>query len=232
VSGRGRKQPNRGGKGRQSRPAPKKGAGPSRTPQASAPRQQEPARPVGTRTRDTQPVAEVRSRRPAVESPGAERAARRQRALRKKRNQRLGVVIGAVALGGAAIGSVIAGMAGGAEPTDRTAIVTSTSAAPSGAEPAAETGAAGTSAAPAPAGLTITCPAGGGASPVFGHDIIVPPPYEITIDYGDGDVYTNDSDNLGAIFSHTYADPGTYTVNAVLTLPAGATTSATCDYTW
>jgi PKD repeat protein len=60
----------------------------------------------------------------------------------------------------------------------------------------------------------------------------LPEPRTITIAYGDGDEHTDDSSHLGAIFSHTYAEPGTYTVNAVLTLPAGATTAVTCDYTW
>jgi hypothetical protein len=189
VSGRGRTQPDQGGNARRSRPA----------------------RPGdGFRTGDTQPVPRVRSHYPP--STGSSRAARWERAERRKRNQRLGVVLGAVALGGAAIGGVIAGMAGGDEP-----------AATSSSSPSATT-----SVTP----MAITCPTDGGASPIFGHDIVVPEPYTVTITYGDGDEYTDDSAHLDAIFSHTYANPGTYTVNAVLTSPAAGTASATCDYTW
>ena len=80
--------------------------------------------------------------------------------------------------------------------------------------------------------MTMTCPTGGGATTVFGHDISVPEPYRITITYGDGDKYSNDSGHLGAIFSHTYKKAGTYEVQAVLTDKAGATTTAGCTYTW
>jgi len=80
--------------------------------------------------------------------------------------------------------------------------------------------------------MTITCPTGGGATTVFGHDITVPEPYRVTIDYGDGDEYTNDSAHLGAIFSHTYNKAGTYQVKAEQTGSAGATASAGCVYTW
>jgi hypothetical protein len=237
VSGRGRKQPNRGGKARRAQPAPKKGAGSTRTATAVPPprRGQVPAGTAArTRTGDTEPVTDVRPRRAPVASPGAERVARRERAERRKRNQRLGVVIGAVALGGAAIGGVIAGMAGGAEPAGGGAGASSSVAA-AGTDavvgPTADPAAA-TPAAPSVAPMTMTCPVGGGASAVFGHDITVPEPYSVTIVYGDGDKYTNDSAHLGAIFSHTYKKAGTYTVNAVLTNPAGEMASATCDYTW
>ena len=39
------------------------------------------------------------------------------------------------------------------------------------------------------------------------------------ISYGDGDEYTNDSAHLGAIFSHTSGQPGTYAVDAVAGRP-------------
>jgi hypothetical protein len=144
------------------------------------------------------------------------------------------VIIGAVALGGAAIGSVIAGMASGAE-NDRTAGASSSPTASVGAEAVAGPTVAATASASPPASpvpMAITCPTGGGATTLFGHDITVPEPYRVTIVYGDGDEYTNDSAHLNAIFSHTYKKPGTYTVNAVLTNPAGEMASATCDYTW
>jgi hypothetical protein len=80
--------------------------------------------------------------------------------------------------------------------------------------------------------MVITCPTGGGATTVFGHEIVVPEPYKVTISYGDGDEYTNDSAHLGAIFSHTYQKPGTYAVNAVLAVPNGETATANCTYTW
>jgi len=80
--------------------------------------------------------------------------------------------------------------------------------------------------------MAITCPTGGGATTVFGHEIVYPAPYTVAIAYGDGDEYTNDSAHLGAIFSHTYQKPGTYAVHAVLTVPDGATATATCTYTW
>jgi len=80
--------------------------------------------------------------------------------------------------------------------------------------------------------MTMTCPVGGGATTLFGHEITVPEPYSVTITYGDGDEYTDDSAHLDAIFSHTYGDPGTYTVKAVLTEAGGDQVTAACDYTW
>ena len=85
---------------------------------------------------------------------------------------------------------------------------------------------------PAVPAMTMTCPTGGGATTLFGHQIAVPAPYRIAITYGDGDKYTNDSAHLGAIFSHTYKKAGTYPVSAVLTAPDGATGTAGCTYTW
>jgi PKD repeat protein len=81
--------------------------------------------------------------------------------------------------------------------------------------------------------MAMTCPAGGTvASPVFGQQITATGPYSVTIDYGDGDSYTNDGQHLSAIFSHTYAVAGNYAVFAVLTDAAGRTASAGCSYTW
>jgi hypothetical protein len=230
VSGRARKQQSRAGKVRRSQPAAKKSAGPSRAATPDDPPQRQQA--AGSRAGDTRPVADVRPRRPPAGSSRSGRATRYARAERRKRNQRLGVIIGAVALGGAAIGGVIAGMAGGAEPADGSSVASSSPAVSSAAAAAAG------SASPAPAApstvtpMTLSCPTGGGATTTFGHEIVVPDPYTVTITYGDGDKYTNDSAHLGAIFSHTYKKPGTYTVEAVLTIPAGGTASATCDYTW
>jgi uncharacterized membrane protein YgcG len=85
---------------------------------------------------------------------------------------------------------------------------------------------------PAPV-MAITCPAGGSvASPVYGQQISATAPFTVTIDYGDGDVYTNNEQNLPAIFSHTYKASGTFAVSAVLTDAVGQTTTATCSYTW
>ena len=80
--------------------------------------------------------------------------------------------------------------------------------------------------------MVITCPAGGGATTLFGHGITVPEPYKVTITYGDGDKYTDDSAHLGAIFSHTYKKAGTYVVAAVLSPTNGAPVTADCTYTW
>src|SRR3569833_292990 len=85
---------------------------------------------------------------------------------------------------------------------------------------------------PVPA-MAMTCPAGGSvASPVFGEQITAIAPYTVVIDYGDGDVYTNDDQHLDAIFSHTYRRAGSFTVNALLTDATGQTASAACAYTW
>jgi hypothetical protein len=85
---------------------------------------------------------------------------------------------------------------------------------------------------PVPA-LTMTCPAGGTvASPVFGQQITATAPYTVVIDYGDGDVYTNDDQHLAAIFSHTYQRAGTFTVNAHLSDATGQSAAATCAYSW
>jgi hypothetical protein len=92
-------------------------------------------------------------------------------------------------------------------------------------------------AAPAPAGpapaLAMTCPIGGTvASPEFGHDVTATAPYSVTIDYGDGDRYTDDDQHLAAIFTHRYSAAGSFTVNAVVTDATGRTASASCMYTW
>jgi PKD repeat protein len=81
--------------------------------------------------------------------------------------------------------------------------------------------------------MAMTCPPGAGASPQFAHQITAAAePYSITINYGDGDAYVDTNAHLAAIFSHTYKAQGTYTVTAVLTDAAQATTTATCTYTW
>jgi uncharacterized membrane protein YgcG len=85
---------------------------------------------------------------------------------------------------------------------------------------------------PAPV-MAIACPAGGSlASPVYGQQISATAPFSVTINYGDGDQYTNDDQHLAAIFSHTYKVAGTFTVQAVLTDAASQTTSASCTYSW
>ena len=85
---------------------------------------------------------------------------------------------------------------------------------------------------PAPV-MAMTCPAGNaGASPQFDRRVSAAVPYSVTIDYGDGDSYTNDDQHLGAIFSHTYPAPGAFTVTAVLTDANGQTASASCIYRW
>jgi hypothetical protein len=81
--------------------------------------------------------------------------------------------------------------------------------------------------------MAMTCPAGGSvASPVFGQQITATAPYTVVIDYGDGDVYTNDDQHLAAIFSHTYGRAGAFTVKALLTDATGQTAAATCSYNW
>lgn len=86
---------------------------------------------------------------------------------------------------------------------------------------------------PAAPVMAMTCPSGGTvAAPVFAHRIAAAAPYKVVIDYGDGDRYANDDQHLGAIFSHNYGAPGTFTVAAVLTDAAGQTTTATCAYSW
>ncbi|GHE08341.1 excalibur calcium-binding domain-containing protein [Klenkia taihuensis] len=85
---------------------------------------------------------------------------------------------------------------------------------------------------PAPV-LAMTCPSGGtNASPVYGQQISATGPFSVTITYGDGDSYTDDDQSLAAIFSHTYASPGSYLVRAVLTDVAGQTAAAECTYAW
>jgi hypothetical protein len=92
-----------------------------------------------------------------------------------------------------------------------------------------------TSVKPRPAGpvMLMTCPAAdSGASPIFGHQIKAVGPYSVVIDYGDGDRYTNDDQHLSAIFTHSYATPGRFTVTAVLTDATLQTTTAACAYSW
>jgi hypothetical protein len=79
----------------------------------------------------------------------------------------------------------------------------------------------------------MTCPAGGStSSPIFGHQISATGPYTVTIDYGDGDRYTNDAQHLDAIFTHSYKVAGNFTVSAVLTDATGQSADASCAYSW
>ncbi|WP_299959199.1 PKD domain-containing protein [uncultured Modestobacter sp.] len=80
--------------------------------------------------------------------------------------------------------------------------------------------------------LAVTCPAGFGASPLFGHDVTATAPYSVAIDYGDGDEYTHDDQHLSAVFSHTYLAAGDYEVTAVVTDATGQTATASCTYRW
>jgi PKD domain-containing protein len=81
--------------------------------------------------------------------------------------------------------------------------------------------------------MAMSCPPGSSlAEPVFGRQITATRPYSVVIDYGDGDVYTNDDRHLGAIFSHTYREAGSFRVTAVLTDSAGQTAAASCSYRW
>lgn len=85
---------------------------------------------------------------------------------------------------------------------------------------------------PAPR-LAMACPAAGSvASPVFDNQITATAPYTVVIDYGDGDVYTDDDQHLGAIFSHTYQRAGAFLVHALLTDATGQTAQASCTYSW
>jgi hypothetical protein len=70
------------------------------------------------------------------------------------------------------------------------------------------------------------------ATPQFGHRITAAAPYTVTIDYGDGDRYSDDDQHLKAIFAHRYVKPGTFKVGAVLRDATGRTTTATCTYSW
>ena len=153
--------------------------------------------------------------------------------MRRKRNQRIGVLIGALALAAALIGSRLAFQSGPSTAAAQTVRETTAAAAPSSPAAATSTTTASASASGTPVTpMVIRCPTGGGATTAFGHEIVVPEPYTVTITYGDGDKYTNDSAHLGAIFSHTYKVAGTYEVNAVLTAPGGGTATAHCTYTW
>jgi hypothetical protein len=139
------------------------------------------------------------------------------------------VLIGALALATALIGSRLAFQDAPTSASAQNAAETSAAPAPSSTSAAATTASAATTPVTP---MRITCPTGGGATTAFGHEIVVPEPYTVTITYGDGDKYTNDSAHLGAIFSHTYKKAGTYAVNAVLTAPGGGTAAASCSYTW
>ena len=112
---------------------------------------------------------------------------------------------------------------------------------PSATQPADSTAAPSAGTATAPAAPTpttpaprmdVTCPSPSGDSPLFGHAISAAAPYTVVIDYGDGDVYTNDDQHLGAVFSHTYPVDGAFVVTAVLTDATGQTATASCTYRW
>ncbi len=172
-------------------------------------------------------------------------------ALLRGRLHGLGIASRRAAAGVAAAGLVVTGVGGSLAPAaeseplpDQVAVATTTAPAPTTSRPSATrparaattTTAAPTTTTPAlpPAPvMAVTCPgAGSGASPVFGQQISATGPYRVTIDYGDGDVYTNDDQHLSAVFSHRFAAAGTFMVQAVLTDVAGQTASASCSYTW
>lgn len=146
-------------------------------------------------------------------------------------------VVGVLALFGIA-GNIGSHPTGTNPASDTHAAATSTSA-PRSAEPLRSTYSAPSTSRtttppppPAPT-MAMTCPAGGSvASPAFGNQIVAIAPFTVVIDYGDGDVYTNDDQHLGAIFSHTYQRAGTFAVNAVVTDATGRTAAATCTYSW
>ena len=238
MSGRGRNKPNRGAAGR-SQQTPKPGSGSSRAKAGPTPPRQAAASRGGasSRTERTQPVPALGSRRPPAGGGDPRRPPKRSsretrhaRDVRRKRNQRIGVLIGALALATALIGSRLAFQDAPTSAAAQNAPRTSSAPASSSAAATATTAASASSTPVTP--MMITCPTGGGATTTFGHEIVVPEPYTVTISYGDGDKYTNDSAHLGAIFSHTYKSAGTYAVNAVLTAPGGGTATANCTYTW
>jgi len=102
------------------------------------------------------------------------------------------------------------------------------------AAPSADEGSATapvTPAAPVPT-MAMACPADSGASPLFDQQITATAPYTVVIDYGDGEQYSNDDQHLGAVFSHTYPDAGSFQVTAVLRDATGQTATATCSYGW
>jgi hypothetical protein len=105
--------------------------------------------------------------------------------------------------------------------------------APSTTTPAPVARPAAPAAATAAPRFVMTCPIGGSVdTPLFSEDITATAPYTVSIDYGDGDRYTDDHRHLGAIFTHTYRTGGSFTVSAVLTDATGQTASASCMYTW
>lgn len=223
MSGRGRKPANRSG-GRKPQPAPKRNA-------ASGTR----SGGTGSTATRQRPAASGRSTasgRPAR----AETYPFKDSLQRRKRRQKLIVWIGVGAIIAAAVATIILGQIGGKQtPSNAASSTTSATAKSSAAASSSPTPSPSptTTAAPAGPALAMTCPTGGGASPVFGHDVTgAAEPYSITITYGDGDKYTDTSAHLGAIFSHTYKKKGTYTVTANLTDAAKATTTASCTYTW
>ncbi|CAB4909490.1 unannotated protein [freshwater metagenome] len=170
-------------------------------------------------------------------------------ALLRGRLHGLGIASRRAAAGVAAAGFVVTGIGGSlapaadAEPLPaQAAVATTTAPAPTTSRPSATrpvqaapttTAAPTTRALPPAPVMSMTCPgAGSGASPVYLQQISATGPYQVTIDYGDGDVYTNDDQNLAAVFSHRYLSAGTFVVQAVLTDVAGQTASASCLYTW
>jgi hypothetical protein len=170
-------------------------------------------------------------------------------ALLRGRLHGLGIASRRAAAGVAAAGVLVTGIGGSLAPAaeseplpDQVAAATTTAPAPTTSRPTATrpvqapattTAAPTTPALPPAPVMSMTCPgAGSGASPVYGPQISATGPYQVTIDYGDGDVYTNDDQNLAAVFSHRYLSAGTFVVQAVLTDVAGQTASASCSYTW
>lgn len=171
-------------------------------------------------------------------------------ALLRGRLHGLGIASRRAAAGVAAAGFVVTGIGGSLAPAadaeplpeQQAAVATTTAPAPTTSRPSATrpvqaapttTAAPTTPALPPAPVMSMTCPgSGSGASPVYGQQISATGPYQVTIDYGDGEEYTNDDQNLAAVFSHRYLSAGTFVVQAVLTDVAGQTASASCSYTW
>lgn len=243
MGGKGRKPANRGG-GKRSQPAAKRtsGSGRSQPSGATATRAVEPQpreAPAAAGARSGQRTSTVSrpQNRPASRPQSRPQAYPfRDSFARRKRRQKLIVWIGVGALLAAGVVTVFVGQLGGRSNPGTVAAASSSATTPSTSAAATTAAAvASTTVAAAATGpvLVMSCPDGGGASPLFTHQIArATAPYSITISYGDGDKYTDTDQHLGAIFSHTYKAKGTYTVDAVLTDAAKQTASASCTYTW
>jgi hypothetical protein len=83
----------------------------------------------------------------------------------------------------------------------------------------------------------ITCPESGeldaeAIDVEFGYELPSGGPFDLNIDYGDGKAYAGTSEKPLAVFSHSYVDPGVYTVQVSVNGGDAFRAEGRCRFAW